>query len=312
MKTVVITGATGFVGGRIARRLIERGDAVRAVVRRPAPELAELGIAEISGGFEGVDASRLADVDALVHVAASFSGDIDEARAVNRDGTRRLARLALEAGVPRFVHTSTTAVYDLAAIGDVVVDEAAPLRGADSARSVSGNAPPTYGVTKAEAEAEVVAARHDGLSAAILRPPAVLGAGETSTWGARVPRALLEGSGFARHPEATFAWVHVEDYVTATLAALDSERNVTVNVVGGHETVRDYLRRVTDALPRPVTVAEVHDAPWRGRYAVKRLNEELGVTPRWGFDEAMDEIAAWWSERSDSTTGNATGTKERR
>lgn len=298
MATVLVTGATGFIGGAIARRLVERGDTVRAVVRRQAPELARLGVEEIPGGFPGVDASSLAGVDAVVHIAASFSADVDEARSVNRDVTRRLAGLAVECGIPRFVHVSTTAVYDLAALGDVVVDEDAPLRSADSGPSVAGSAPPTYGVTKAEAEAEIVAARRAGLSAAILRPPAVLGAGETSTWGARVPRRLLDGSGFARHPESTFAWVHVQDFVTATIAALDTDRDVTANVVGGHQVVADYLQRVVAALPQPVTITEVDERPWRGRYAARRLGDELGVTPRASFDEAMDEIAAWWTDTS--------------
>lgn len=295
MAAVLVTGATGFIGGAIARRLVERGDTVRAVVRRPAPELARLGIAEVPGGFDGVDASVLAGVDAIVHVAASFSADIDEARSVNRDATRRLAQLAVAAGTPRFVHVSTTAVYDLAALGDVVVDEDAQLRGADSGPSAAGSAPPTYGVTKAEAEAQIVAARRAGLSAAILRPPAVLGTAETSTWGERVPRRLLDGSGFARHPESTFAWVHVRDFVTATIAALETQRDVTANVVGGHHLVGDYLERVVAALPEPVTIPEVDERPWRGSYAVRRLGTDLEVTPRVSFDEAMDEITAWWS-----------------
>lgn len=308
MKTVLITGATGFVGGHIVTRLIERGDSVRAVVRRPAPWLSELGVEVMPGGFGGVGATQLTDVDGVVHVAASFSGDLDEARTVNRDGTQRLARLAVEAGVPRFVHMSTTATYDLPAIGDAVVDETAPLRDVDSAPNATGSAPPTYGATKAEAEAEIRAARRSGLSAAILRPPAVLGAGETSTWGSRVPRQLLDGSGFARHRDSTFAWVHVDDLATATLAALDIDRDLTVNVVGGHETVGDYLRRVVATLPGDITITDVDQAPWRGRYAVDRLGDELDVVPQHSFDEAMDEIATWWAARIDDTQSNDLGT----
>jgi nucleoside-diphosphate-sugar epimerase len=53
--------------------------------------------------------------------------DLDEVRAVNRDGTRAVVDAALAAGVARLVHLSTTSVYDLDALGDAEVDEDAPL-----------------------------------------------------------------------------------------------------------------------------------------------------------------------------------------
>ncbi len=296
MGIVLVTGATGFIGGRVASRLTDRGESVRAIVRRASDGLAQLGIDQRDGGLEGLDDAAFDGVDRVVHVAASFDGDLATARAVNRDATRRLVELAVTHRVTRLVHVSTTAVYDQARLGDVVIDESAPLRTAESLPSATGNAPPTYGVTKAEGESAVEEGRRHGLSAAIVRPPAVLGAGPTSTWGTRVPRNLLAGHGFARHPDSTYAWVHVDDLAEATLAAMDVDGDTTVNVVAGHETVGAYLRRVVDALPRPVTIPEVTDAPWRGSYTTDRLRDDLGLTPRFGFAEAMDEIAAWWQQ----------------
>jgi 2-alkyl-3-oxoalkanoate reductase len=155
-----------------------------------------------------------------------------------------------------------------------------------------------YALTKAEAEAEVLeAAAGRGLSAQILRPPAVLGAGPTSTWGTRVPRRYRDGELPARPPAMTFGYVHVEDLVDAILASADSSVGRTCNVVGGHTTFGDYLAALRRFLPAPpATEAVSPDEPWRGRYASERLATELGIHPSRSFDDAMEEIEASWSE----------------
>ncbi len=292
---VLVTGATGFVGGRVAARLRERGDEVVASVRTPSSRLQALGVEQFEAGLE-LTAEHFAGIDAVVHAAASVGPAMDDARAVNRDGTRRVCEAALAAGVDRLVHISTTSVYDLDAIGDAVVDEDAPLARESSGESPAGSAGNPYSVTKAEAEAEVIEATARGLSTAILRPPAVLGAGPTSTWGTRVPRRLLEGNGPARNPETTYGFVHVEDLVDATLAALDSDVRTTVNVVGGHSTLGNYLRAVAELLPGAVEppTPDRSDPPWRGSYATDRLADHLGVRPTRTFDDAMAEIADSW------------------
>lgn len=292
---VLVTGATGFVGGRIAARLRERGDEVVASVRTPSSRLHTMGVEQLEAGLD-LTSDHLSGIDAVVHAAASVGPAMDDARTVNRDGTRRVCEAALAAGVDRLVHVSTTSVYDLDVIGDAVVDEDAPLATERSGDSPAGSAGNAYSVTKAEAEAEVIEATARGLSTAVLRPPAVLGAGPTSTWGTRVPRRLLEGNGPARHPETTYGFVHVEDLVDATLAALGSDARTTVNVVGGHTTIGTYLRAVADLLPGAVEppTSDRADSPWRGRYATDRLAEHLGVQPTRTFDDAMVEIAESW------------------
>lgn len=296
MTRVVITGATGFVGGRLARTLRGRGDDVTALVRTPSAELEQLGVTQVRGSLDAVDDRHLADADAVVHAAASTDADLEVARVVNRDATRRLAEQAHRSRVARFIHVSTTSVYDLAAIGDDVVDETSPLVTAGSAAPAASSSASAYAVSKAEGEAEVARAVVTGLSAAILRPPAVLGAGETSTWGTRIPSRLREGAWTPPHPATTFAWVHVDDLVEAILAAIDQPVEVTVNVVGGHATFAAYLDALQQAVP-DLTVPDAHedDRRWTGSYATDRARDELGVGPQHSFDEAMAEIAAWWS-----------------
>lgn len=114
---IFVTGATGKVGSRFVPFLLKQGHAVRALVRNPERALAlkEQGAEVIIGDL--VDNKDLAQaiqgVDAVVHTAAQFRGGISEetARAVNLDATIALAKAALQAGVTRFVFTSTNNVY---------------------------------------------------------------------------------------------------------------------------------------------------------------------------------------------------------
>src|SRR5437868_361921 len=113
---ILVTGATGKVGSRLAKRLAQRGDEVRALVRASAPAagLREAGIELAEGDLLVVDSlvRAVRDVDAVIHCAAFFRGATPEqAEAVNDLGTRHLARAARDASVKRFIFTSTGLVY---------------------------------------------------------------------------------------------------------------------------------------------------------------------------------------------------------
>ncbi len=113
---ILVTGATGKVGSRLAKRLAQRGDQVRALVRDPAraADLRGAGIELTEGDLLNVDslAAAARDVDAVVHCAAFFRGaTAEQAHAVNDLGTQNLARAARAAAVKRFIFTSTGLVY---------------------------------------------------------------------------------------------------------------------------------------------------------------------------------------------------------
>src|SRR3954454_17987517 len=113
---LLVTGATGKVGSRLAKRLARRGDHVRALVRDAAraAHLREAAIELSEGDLLDVEslAAALQGVDAVVHCAAFFRGATPEqAHAVNELGTQHLARAARDARVKRFIFTSTGLVY---------------------------------------------------------------------------------------------------------------------------------------------------------------------------------------------------------
>jgi nucleoside-diphosphate-sugar epimerase len=285
---VVVAGANGLVGARVCAALAERGATVRAVVRRPgaAPEVA--GVQERVGEFADPEfaAEALAGAGAAVTTVHPMGSDRQTQRRVGVEGTRTFARAAAEAGVERLVHVSTAAVYDRSPeSGDV--DESSPLVGDDAG---------DYPVTKRDTDAAL--AEIGGLTRVLLRPPAILGAGQTSVWNALRP-AAIGADERARHavPGQTFAWVHVEDLAAfaADLAAgrvADSTDPAcgpvagactAVNVAAGPATVRDYYDTVTGALGvEPVW----DDAPaWTGRLLADRPHG-------WGWAPTVDLTAA--------------------
>ncbi len=120
MKPTLVTGATGFIGWHVARRLLERGQRVRALVRDPARSakaLAELegiepGLEIIPGDLRDEDSLRSAvnGCGVVYHVAADYrlwARRPEEMYRSNVDGTRNLLAAARNAGVERCVYTST-------------------------------------------------------------------------------------------------------------------------------------------------------------------------------------------------------------
>ena len=118
MSRYFVTGATGFVGGRVAAQLREAGHHVVALVRDPARAgaLAEIGV-ELARG-DVTDRAKLAapmrDADGVFHIAGWYkigARDPQEGERINVDGTRNVLEVMRELRIPRGVYTSTLAVY---------------------------------------------------------------------------------------------------------------------------------------------------------------------------------------------------------
>jgi nucleoside-diphosphate-sugar epimerase len=184
---VALTGASGFLGRTFTKHLLASGWQVRALVRRPAPDLEDMGAIPIAGAMEQRDSlERLVEgADAVVHCAGLLKARHEgEFTAVNVEGTARLAEAA--AGCPRpprFLLLSS-----LAAREPAISPYAASKRGAE----------------------EALARCAGPLEHCSLRPPGVYGPGDRAT----LPLFRQMTQGFLlvpRVPRARFSLLHVED-----------------------------------------------------------------------------------------------------
>jgi nucleoside-diphosphate-sugar epimerase len=236
---VALTGASGYTGGHVLRRLLARGDSVRALVRAESmrPELKASGAEIVTGALGNPDdARRLVEgCEAVMHIAAVYrtAGHPDSYyREINVVGTRQLLEAAADARVRRFVHTSTVGVH-----GDVKhppAAETAPLAPSD-----------IYQETKAEAE--VVArefGRTHGLEVAIIRPGAIYGPGETRLL--KVFRSIARGRyAVVGDGLAHYHLVYIDDLVDGFLLALDRPEAAreTFIIAGPRSLSQDDLAR---------------------------------------------------------------------
>lgn len=271
---ILVTGATGKVGSRLAKRLARRGDHVRALVRDPnrAAELREHRVETVKGDLldEASLAPAVRGIDAVVHCAAFFRGATPEqAHTVNDLGTQRLAAAARAANVNRFVFTSTGLVYGpsggrLAHEGD----ECAP--------------PPGYPASKLAAERALFAL--EGLDVRVLRLPFVYGDGDP-----HIEEAIPMMRGWP--PSQRMALSHHADVAQAVARVLDtaSPSHRIYNVVDDEAPDLATVFASVGAPPPDGSAGEAaraFDVLLDGR----RIREDLGFKPE--FPRLQDAIAA--------------------
>jgi nucleoside-diphosphate-sugar epimerase len=210
----LITGATGFIGGRLAERLVGAGYAVRCLARAGSDtsRLQELDVEIVVGDLTDTRslARAVQDCHDVLHCGALVSdwATVREITRINFEGTRALLEAAAGASVRRFVHFSTTDVYGYP---NTAVDES----------YVATRFSNWYAQTKRDAETEVARVAQAGaLEAVILRPATVYGPGSEDVVG-EIARAikgrhmLLIGGG-----RAVAGLCYVENLIDAALLTL--------------------------------------------------------------------------------------------
>ena len=258
MATVLLTGASGFLGIHVLQRLLETGHQVRAFVRTPAKLRANLallgvvadapGVEVVTGDMTDVAAVRRAvdGCDQAVHAAATFSyrrRDADRMSRENTGGTTTVLDAAIEAGCTGIVHVSSTAA--LLRPG-AILDHESPL----------GVGLGPYTQSKIDSERVARERQEAGAPVAIVNPGGILGPndpylGESD----EAVRDILRGR-VPTWPRGRTQWVDVRDAADVVVAALDRPGRrylVPGESVGlPHETLRVVTGRRLPAVSLPL------------------------------------------------------------
>jgi len=321
---VLITGATGLLGGHLIRELQERGEAIRALVLpvENADRLLKQGVEVIRGDV--TDASTLGpavkDIELTFHLAGMMGvwRPLADYRLVNVTGSENLYRAAQKAGVRRFVHTSSHTVYGLG-YGRFLTEK-------DALRPD----PDPYSLTKAEGDRLI---RRLMLSSqvetVILRPGTFFGPGDRLHFG-RMAQKVKDGKGLILgRGDNALPFCYVTDIVQGFLLAAYHEHapgnvynitndrpltqlemfNAIADAVGG---VRPRLHlpylpiyygsivaeRVVAPLTHTKPVVTQLGAMMFGsdnRHSVEKARRELGYEPQVDLHKGIQLAAEWFN-----------------
>ncbi|KYP13776.1 NAD-dependent epimerase/dehydratase family protein [Flavihumibacter sp. CACIAM 22H1] len=224
--TVLVTGATGFLGAYIVKELIQKGYAVRALKRKTAalPFFIEQAILEQVEWVEGdvldlgLLEDALTDIELVIHAAAIVSfhkRDRSRMYATNIQGTANLVNFSIELGVRRLVHVSSVAALGRTANGEEVTEE---KKWTDSRLNTH------YAYSKHKAEMEVWRGMAEGLEGVIVNPSTILGFGNWHNSSCALFKNSYEE--FPWYTTGVNGFVHVQDAARAIVALL--EHSVTM------------------------------------------------------------------------------------
>ena len=330
MKNAVVTGGTGFIGGRLVDHLLSNGYKAKCLARKTSntSSLVSLGADIVTGDLGDLESlGRLPEGgDVLFHLAALVTdwGPRDEFFRYNVDATRTLLDASIEAGVKRFVHMSSSTVVWRSDFNDVHnlvdIDETHPYP-----TSYNDN----YNASKAEAEKLVLAYNNKGIETVVVRPSNVWGAGDTVIL-PRMARAAVKG---VLHPmgkgSGTVSPCHVDNLARALILCAEIEQapgNIYFINDGITSTFIDFTKKQLDAagiqwepgfrIPYKVgyAAAAILEALYRAfgskkppvltrmavavlagsrSYSIAKAKDELGYEPDTDIDRGMREIREW-------------------
>jgi dihydroflavonol-4-reductase len=319
-KTILVTGATGSLGGAVAKALLQEGYQVRAMARnlQRAQSLACQGAEVVQADMIDLPSldRAVSGCQVVLHFAGVLVGEfasLSYFHQVNVEGTLHLAQAALEAGVERFLNTSTAWVYGFAA--SLGTTERSPYR--------ISNDP--YIDTKIEAERRLQRlCLERSLPLVTVQPSQVYGPGERH-WTLSLLRyiqtgkmMMIDGGSGLIQP------TYMDDIVAGILAALRRGRIGEAYLLCGSEevTLRRYLaelahilgRKQIPSIPRGLAMtlavfmeslsALTHRPPMLFRAMVRastmhatydgsKARAELGFIPQVCLSAGMDKVAAW-------------------
>src|SRR6266566_9607057 len=320
---VLITGATGLLGGHLIQELQQRGDQIRALVLpvEEAEKLVAQGVEVVRGDV--TDATTLAPavkgIEIILHLAGMMGVDrpLADYRLVNVTGTENLYRAAQAAGVRRFVHTSSHTVYGLGH-GRFLTEE-------DELRPD----PDPYSITKAEGDHLMRRLmRKSDVQTVIIRPGTFFGPGDRLHFG-RMAQRMKRGKGIViGRGNNALPFCYVTDVARGFLLAASHEKapgnvynisndhpltqqeifNAIADDVGGRRPVRHlpYLPIYYGGIVAEKVASITHTKPivtrlgamvfgTDNRHSVEKARRELGYEPKVDIREGIRLAAAWFN-----------------
>ena len=323
----LITGATGFVGGALTRRLYGMGWHVTALGRNPAKlkglESEELRVLQIDLKDQKAMSDVCRDQDIVFHCAAFPSpwGNFEAFYQANVIGTRHVIRGCMEHHIKRLVHVSTPSLYfGYASRLNVKESDELPEPVSD------------YAATKILAEQELDQAFADGLAAIAIRPRAIFGPGDTVIFPRLIPRlrsgrlpilgdgenvvdltyidnvvdALLLCAGSPANTlgkkynisngEPVKIWKLVER-ICAELNIQAPQRRISYQTANAAASALEFIYRVIPTRPEPpLTRMSVSMLAHSTTLDISAARNELGYQPRVSVDEGVERFMKWWKE----------------
>jgi nucleoside-diphosphate-sugar epimerase len=298
-----VTGGTGFIGGRVVRRLRERGDQVVALVRSPgrATDLAELGCELVEGDLTSAEAIRrgVQGCDAAFHIAAVYkigipASERESMREANVRGTALVLDSAVEANVKKIVYVSTVVVFGNT--NGEIVNETYHHDGKGFLSC--------YEETKYQSHEVALDRIAQGAPVVIAQPGGVYGPGDHSELGNIIDQTRTGKLKMLMFAETGFNLAHVDDVAEGILLAHDRGQVGEAYVLGGEiSTMGDLIRKVADISGR--------EAPSRAMpVSLMKMAIPIGpvVGKMMGFPPNLRELI----RSSDGVTYWATDAKARR
>ena len=323
MSHVLVTGATGFTGGHLVRRLLREGWRVRVLVRtQPAAQRWQADGAEaVLGDLTDAHAvdRAVAGCELVFHVAALYRTDNvpDHLfRAVNVEGTRHLLAAAQRHEVRRVVHTSTVGVHGH--IAHPPADESYPFGPRDS-----------YQRSKCEGERVARQCFANGLGGTIVRPVGIYGPGDTRFL--KLFRLIARGRFvMLGRGETLYHMTYIDDLIDGMLlCAQHPAAPGQAFIIAGEQavTLNELIRRIAAALEVPVPRAHLPLWPFQAAapvcqrvcraigiepplyprrleffsdsraFTIDKARRLLGYQPRVGLDEGIRRTIAWYREQ---------------
>ena len=320
MKKVLVTGATGFTGGNLARRLVENDTEVIAFVR-PTSKTAQLE--KLGVDCRTVDIKNAASVmenfdnfDVIYHIAAAYRtehSDRSEFFAVNVQATRNLLEAARKHNAGRFVHCSTVGVQG--EIEDPPADETYRTKPGDH-----------YQESKREGEMAAREQFSGGLPGCVVRPVGIYGPGDTRFLklfkAIHRGKFVMIGSG-----ETLYHLTYIDDLISGFILAgthpaavgevftIAGERYTTLNelvslisrilgksIPNWHIPAWSVLTaaHVCDRICRPLGITppiyprRVEFFVLDRAFSIEKAKNLLGYQPQVGLEEGLRRTAAWY------------------